>query len=197
MVVDSRRHILDCAAKLFRTEGYAATSLRGIAEAAGMRAASLYHYFESKDQIVIEVLNRGVLSVFREVRRSVEALGEKATCEEVITAAITAHLRSLLELQDYTSANTRIFGQIPQHVRAATLKPRVQYEQFWTELLQRCIRQSALRSKPDLHLVRLFLFGSMNGTLEWYQPEGRHSVEGIARELTRIFLRGIGVRLRN
>lgn len=194
--IDSRKHILDCAARLFRTEGYASTSMRTIADAAGMRAASLYHHFPSKEHIVVEVLNRGVQSVSTEVHRSVEALGPAAKCEDVFTAAVSAHLRSLLELQDYTSANTRIFGQIPGHVREATLDVRAQYERFWTELLQRCVRQGVFRSKPDIHLLRLFLIGSMNSTLEWYQQEGKHSVEEIAGELARLFLRGSGAKLR-
>lgn len=190
--ISSRRHILDCAAQLFRTQGYAATSLRNIADAAGMRAASLYHHFESKDAIVIEVLNRGVMSVFKEVRDSVESLGDEASSEELITAAVTAHLRSLLELQDYTSANTRIFGQIPDRVRKATLEPRAQYERFWTKLLQRCAQNGAFPAKPDMHLLRLFLIGAMNGTLEWYRPKGRHNVEAIAQQLAKLFLHGAG-----
>lgn len=186
--VDSRRHILDCAARLFRNQGYAATSLRNIADAAGMKAASLYYHFPSKDQIVIEVLNLGVVSVFNEVQRTVEALPKTASCEEQFKAAVTAHLRSLLELQDYTSANTRIFAQTPSHVRAATLGLRSQYERYWTRLLKRCSQQNVLPPRVNLRLLRLFLFGAMNGTLEWYDPNRRFKVDEIALELSAIFL---------
>jgi TetR/AcrR family transcriptional regulator, cholesterol catabolism regulator len=192
--VSSRRHILDCAARLFRKQGFAATSLRDIAQAAGMRAASLYHHFDSRDEIVVEVLNRGVLSVFEEVRRSVEALGEDATAETRVTTAIAAHLRSLLELQDYTSANTRIYGQTPERIRKATLGPRRDYERLWTDLLRRCAAQGAFRRNADLHLLRLFLFGAMNGALEWYSASGQRSVDGIARELAQTFLLGAAAR---
>jgi TetR/AcrR family transcriptional regulator, cholesterol catabolism regulator len=192
---DSRREILDCAARLFRTQGYTATNLRDIAAAAGMRAASLYHHFASKDHIVIEVLNRGVQTVFDEVRHSVAALGEDANFEQLINTAVAAHLRSLLELHDYTSANTRIFGQVPAHVREATVETRADYDRFWISLLRRCANQGAFAAKPDLNLLRLFLFGAMNGTLEWYRANGRRSVEEIAEELARVFLRGAGARL--
>src|ERR1035437_495482 len=64
----SRQAILDTAARLFRQQGYAAASLRAIADACDMKAGSLYYHFESKDQIVSEVLDIGVQRAFDAVR---------------------------------------------------------------------------------------------------------------------------------
>jgi len=51
-----REEILDASAELFATHGYAATSTRAIAQAVGVRQASLYYHFPSKDQIMAELL---------------------------------------------------------------------------------------------------------------------------------------------
>ena len=51
---NTRQHVLDCAARLFRMQGYAATSLRDIAAASGMKPGSLYYHFPSKEMIVID-----------------------------------------------------------------------------------------------------------------------------------------------
>lgn len=57
----AREEILDAAAELFTTQGYATTSTRSIAEAVGIRQSSLYHHFKTKDDI-LEVLLAGTVS---------------------------------------------------------------------------------------------------------------------------------------
>jgi AcrR family transcriptional regulator len=60
---ESRAQILAAAARLFREQGYAATTLRQIAAAAGIQAGSIYYHFASKDDILIEVLDAGIAAV--------------------------------------------------------------------------------------------------------------------------------------
>jgi AcrR family transcriptional regulator len=56
----ARDEILDAAGELFTTQGYAATSTRHIAESVGIRQASLYHYFKTKDDILCALLSQTV-----------------------------------------------------------------------------------------------------------------------------------------
>ncbi len=184
----SRRQILDCAARLFREQGYAAVSLRDIAAASGMKAGSLYHHFVSKEEIVAEMLNIGVQTVFGEVRRAIEAAGD-VPAAHLIETAVRAHLRSIFEFGDYTGASIRIFGHVPARVRDATIGERDAYERYWVALLARGARLGDLRGDIDLTLLRLFLFGAMNWALEWYKP-GRLDLDGIARQLGEIILHG-------
>src|SRR5215475_11251418 len=60
----SRDSILIAAARLFRRQGYSATTLRQIAAMAKIKAGSVYYYFDSKEQILDEVLHLGLLGVF-------------------------------------------------------------------------------------------------------------------------------------
>ncbi|GAB3894794.1 TetR/AcrR family transcriptional regulator [Kibdelosporangium lantanae] len=62
---DSRQDLLEAAASLFIANGYAATSTRAIAEAAGLRQASLYHYFGGKDEILATLLEATVRPTLR------------------------------------------------------------------------------------------------------------------------------------
>src|ERR1700685_2746152 len=113
----SRRAILDAAARLFARHGFAATSLRDIADAAGMKAGSLYYHFTSREEIVAEVLRIGIETVEAAVR-GVAARPHDATDPSlVLRLAVRAHLSGLHTLGDYTSANVRIFGQVPADVR--------------------------------------------------------------------------------
>jgi AcrR family transcriptional regulator len=178
---------------LFREQGYAATSLRDIADATGMKAASLYYHFESKDAIVGEVLRIGVERVDAEVRRAVMALPADADARTLLHTAVRAHLFALLALHDYTSANVRIIGQVPATVRAAHIATRDAYERFWTGLLKRCAKLGAFDPRRNLKLARLFMISALNGTLEWFHA-GLVSVEKLAHELTELFLDGLNVR---
>jgi AcrR family transcriptional regulator len=185
-----RQLILDHAARLFRADGYAATSLRDIADACGMKAGSLYYHFASKDAIVGEVLKIGVERVGDVVRAAVAALPADSDARTLLHTAVRAHLSALLELQDYTSANVRIVGQVPAEVRTAHIATRDAYERFWSQLLKRCAKQGGFDDGRDLKLARLFLIGALNGSLEWFRG-GPVGVDRIAAELSTLFLDGL------
>ena len=75
----ARDEILDAAAELFTTQGYASTSTRSIADAVGVRQSSLYHHFKTKDEILEDLLEgtvSGGLAFARTV--AADAAGEAA-----------------------------------------------------------------------------------------------------------------------
>ena len=121
----SRDSILEAAAKLFRRRGYSATTLRQIAAMAEIKAGSIYYYFDSKEQILNEVLHLGLLSVFEAVKQALRDAG-KVSHRSRIGLAIEAHLVALLEASDFTSANIRIYGQLPETLK----KPRAAPAKF-------------------------------------------------------------------
>jgi AcrR family transcriptional regulator len=181
----SRRRILDAAAGLFRRKGYAAVSLRDIATATGMQVGSLYYHFDSKEQIVAEILDIGIALVHDGVRAAVDALPADAAAGDILRTAIRAHLLALLEFSDYTSANVRIFGQVPDDVRRANLTVRRAYEATWDGLLRR-----TLPTGTDLSAARLLVIGALNATLEWFDPT-QGSVEALAERYAGLLLHGL------
>lgn len=185
----SRRRILDCAARLFRHKGYGATSLRDIAAESGMKAGSLYYHFASKDEIVVDILNIGVARVHDSVRQAIDALPKAATYGDTIRVSIHAHLRALHEADDYTSANVRIFGQVPPTVRDAHLSVRRAYEETWSTLLTAASEAGELRAGMDPQLVLALLVSSLNATLEWFDPK-KGPVEHVAATFADLVLHG-------
>ena len=186
----SRQAILDTAARLFRQEGYAATSLRSIAAACDMKAGSLYYHFASKDQIVSEVLDIGVQRVFDAVKAAVEALPEDANLKVTLQSAIEAHLGALLHAHDFTSANIRIFGQVPDEVRASHRSLRKKYEQYWRKMLAALQQRGEIQDGIDLQRTVFFLFGAMNWTTEWYDQK-KSGLAAMAGELTALVTQGL------
>ena len=185
-----REGILDAAASLFRQRGYGAVSLRSIAQATGIKAGSIYYHFDSKDEIVTEILNAGIVAVHTEVIASVNAVPAWASADVIIRAALRGHLRTLLEHGDYTSANVRIFGQVPPAVRDANLSVRRDYEKYLDLLLLKFQADGAIRSDVNISRFRLMLIGALNATLEWFDP-AKGSAEELADDYANAFLYGI------
>ncbi|MGD0881067.1 MAG: TetR/AcrR family transcriptional regulator [Acidimicrobiales bacterium] len=78
--VDPQEEILQAAAELFASEGYTATSTRAIAQAVGLRQASLFHYYPRKEAILAELLDRTLRPTLEMSRRLDQAaLGPEAT----------------------------------------------------------------------------------------------------------------------
>ena len=176
----SRRQILDHAARLLRSGGYHQTTLREIAEAVGIRKASLYYHFASKEEIVEAVVNDGVRFVHEGV---VAALGatEGAPPRERLEAAIRGHLAALHGHGDYTSASIKVFNfgaaPVPESVRAV----RRAYEEVWRRLIAELQQAGALPAERSPDVLRLFLLGALNGSTDWYRPE-RFEIDALARE---------------
>lgn len=167
----TKERILLEAARLFRHHGYAATTLREIADASGIKAGSIYYHYESKDQILGEVLDRGIHVVNEAVRQRVDALPGGATARQRIAAAIEGHLWGLLHHGDFTSANIRIYGQIPAAVKRRHRKVRRNYADYWDHLLEDALQRGELRSDSNTSIIRLFVIGALNWTVEWYNPQ--------------------------
>ncbi|MEX0758128.1 MAG: TetR/AcrR family transcriptional regulator [Tistlia sp.] len=187
---ETRRRILDVAARLFRQQGYAGVSLRAIAAEAGLQAGSLYYHFGSKEDLVVEILDEGIRAVHQGVAEAVGRLPADADGASLLRAAILGHLRSLLRLSDYTSANVRIFGQAPESVRRRSLAVRQAYDAYWDALLAEAQARGALRADAEPRSVRLLLIGALNASLEWFEP-ARGGVERLAESYADILWRGL------
>ncbi|MDP3824372.1 MAG: TetR/AcrR family transcriptional regulator [Burkholderiales bacterium] len=185
----TRERILLEAARLFRHHGYAATTLREVADASGIKAGSIYYHFESKEQILGEVLDKGIQVVADAVRQRVDALPESATARQRVAAAIEGHLWGLLHHGDFTSANIRIYGQIPTAAKNSHRKIRRSYADYWDRLLEEALKRGELRRDTSTAVIRLFVIGALNWTVEWYNPQ-KGSFPDFVKQVTAIVFDG-------
>ena len=161
-----KRRILDAAAKLLAENGYQATTLRGIADAAGLKAGSIYYHFPSKEQITVEVLNEGVRYVSQAVIDAVDMLGTTATGEAIISAAIEAHLAALSEHKAHTRASIRCFSVVPEDIRSQTVASRRLFDGVWLDVLKKAQKTGAIAKTADLKSLHLIILGALNWTIE-------------------------------
>jgi len=184
-VKSTRQRILDTAAAWFRNKGLAFTSMADLAESIGVKTSSIYYHFESKDALIEETFRIGIELVHAQVRDAVESLGNNATHQERLAAAIKAHVNALLGENDYSPANIMNFSHATPEVRAKNNEVRASYGRYWASLLKAAQRDGAIAADVDLSITRLLLIGAMNWIPEWYES-GRKSPEAIAECLSRM-----------
>lgn len=166
---DTRERLLRIGADLFMDLGYTETSLRAIAEQAGLKAASIYYHFDSKDLLLTDILRLGIERV-TEAHEAALTESRDTSPEERLRAAIAAHLKALFAYGPFTAAHVTVFHRAPGAVRDTIVPLRDAYEKRWADLFRALARAGAIRAGVDLHLTRLTLLGSMNGSLEWFVP---------------------------
>jgi AcrR family transcriptional regulator len=186
----SRGAILDAAATLFCRNGYETTSLRDVAARSKLKAGSLYHYFSSKEEMLDAVMQEGLRRLHGEVESAVVALPESATHLERIQTAMGAHLKALHGQKDYIRANLVLYGHAPRAIKTANLALRRAYARYWSGLLKSAVDAGALRSDLDLTLVRLFVLGSFNWSVDWLDPKLKPTSE-LASTAAKLFLEGL------
>ena len=172
--------ILLAAARLFATKGYEGTSVREIADTAGLLPGSIYHHFPSKEDLFVSVHQEG----FRQLTQLVEAaIAQGTTPQEKLVRLCTAHIEALVAVNPITTvAGRSLFSK-----HDASLEKRIADDrQGYEDLVRRQLNDLPLPPKTDRSLLRKFLLGALNWTLIWYQP-GKKSPTDIARALVKQF----------
>ena len=134
-----------------------------------MKAGSLYYHFASKDELLTEILRRGI-DVMQTAFDDAEAATGGEAPDVRIGAHVRAHLAALFENGPYTAAHVMTFRTSPEVVRDAVVPLRDAYEARWIDLLVELSAPVASDRAPTSTSRRLALFGAMNSSVEWFDP---------------------------
>jgi TetR/AcrR family transcriptional regulator, cholesterol catabolism regulator len=186
----TRQRILDAAAEVLAEKGYEAR-LADIAHRAGMQAGSLYYHFESREDLVAEILKLGIEKAWDHVAAAVGRLPSSATPLDRLAAAMRAHTRSIVGLSTYAQAQARIVSQLPQDLAQVHRKDLRAYGEYWHELFADAQRAGQIAGDVDLVAARMLAFGAMNWTSEWFRPTDEAAIDRLAEQTVRLFLNGV------
>ncbi|KPQ08290.1 MAG: transcriptional regulator, TetR family [Rhodobacteraceae bacterium HLUCCA12] len=192
----TREQLLVAAAELMRQRGFKAATMRAIAEAAGIEAGSIYYHFRSKDEILDEVLDRGLRDIDHGVRTAFEQAVVLDDHRGRIATGVRAHLLYLLSLSVFTSANIRIYGQLTNKARENHRPIRKAFGAVWDEVLRDAQRDGAMRSDFKTVPMRQVLLGALNWTVEWFNPtkgelDGFYTLDEMIDMVQKLTLDGI------
>ena len=186
-----RAELLTIAAGLFARRGLRATTVRDIADAAGILSGSLYHHFSSKEAIVDEILRSFLDGLFGDYRRIVEAeLGPRETLEELVRASF----RAIHDKPDEVSIYQDEVKHLAGNPRFDYLRERnTEFRDMWTDILRRGQADGVFRPDLDVRMTYRFLRDTVWVAVRWYRPEG--DVDNIiaADQYLHIILDGLAV----
>lgn len=139
---DTRRAILDAALDLFAEHGFAGTSMRTLARAAGVRESALYHYFESKDALFLGVMEHVFASREGSLAAMFESLGDQPLDEILtrLTDFMVQQMRTPTErkfLRIMMTEGPRLRVEAPDLLRKLVARPRAAAVGFFEELRRR------------------------------------------------------------
>lgn len=193
--LDTRDHLLEIAARIVGSQGYAAASMRAIAQAAGIEAASIYHHFASKESLVDEVMAHGYTLMVRHIQAHLDTLGNGASAEARLRAAVMGQMSAVIRYGDYTIASNRLLAQLPAAVRQRQIERREAHQALWAGVIEDLRAEGVLSRDADPALLRLFLQACVNSAQGWFNPD-KGALADVATRLCDMFLDGTRAPLR-
>ncbi|WP_282691737.1 TetR/AcrR family transcriptional regulator [Streptomyces sp. CC208A] len=189
---ERRRELLETAAEVFAAQGYNATTVRQIADAAGMLAGSLYYHFDSKESMLDEILSSFLTELWEGYDTVLAAgLGPRETIEALVTESFREIDRHRAAVAIYQK-ESRHLTDLPRFHYLADSQRR--FEKAWLGTLERGVAGGVFRADLDIRLAYRFVRDTVWVAASWYRPGGRHRPEEIARQYLSMVLDGIAVR---
>ncbi|MDJ0840589.1 MAG: TetR/AcrR family transcriptional regulator [Acidobacteriota bacterium] len=175
---ENRRHLLiHAAARLFREKGFDRATIRDLARAVNLQSGSIFHYFGSKDDILVAVMEDAVDGA---VARLKAATATGGSTRAVIRALIRAELGLIHDesTRDGMEVTFYAWDSLTEEARRQLLARRDAYEGIWLEWLAKARAENLVHLEPGI--LRRFLNGSQVWTVKWFRPGGAMDLESLA-----------------
>ncbi|MGH3562194.1 MAG: TetR family transcriptional regulator KstR2 [Mycobacterium sp.] len=184
-----RDELLDLAATMMAERGLRATTVRDIADAAGILSGSLYHHFSSKEAMVDEVLRDFLDWLFG---RYQEIVDTEPNPLERLKGLFMASFDAI----EHRHAQVVIYQD---EAKRLSSQPRFSYldernkeqRKMWVDVLQQGIEEDYFQPDLDVDLVYRFIRDTTWVSVRWYQPGGPLTAEQVGRQYLAIVLGGI------
>ncbi len=183
-----RTEIGKAAARAFNKQGYLETNMNDIAAAAKLSKGGLYHYFNSKEEILFFILDNYIDLVLEDLESQLRALPEsRLKMQFIIERHITFYSNHIAQaktlLHDASCLSSKHHKQIADKER--------KYYLIVTEVLSEFFEGSMDTKPEDLKALAFLLFGMCNWTYHWYDPKGPITPDILSKMIWTVFLNGI------
>ena len=199
-LVDSRQEILRTAARLFQQRGYDATSMNDVAAALKLSKGGLYHHFQSKDEILYEIMNHAMEITQERVLNPVRGI---ANPEERLRALIRLHIEVVLSPRDREiTVMLHENHPLPPPLRKRINARKKEYIHFLENLMaevqnnaqsnvQDKVQSNQAKGKVSARAAAFALLGMINWIYQWHKPEGDLQAQNLIPQFTDLIFGGI------
>lgn len=187
--VSRRDELLELAAGMFAERGLRATTVRDIADRAGILSGSLYHHFQSKEEIIDDVLRNFLDWLFERYHLIVDTEHDPLKrFEGLFMSSFDAIEHRHAQVVIYQDEAKRLSSQ----PRFSYLEDRnKQQRKMWVDVLDQGIAEGCFRPDLDVDLVYRFIRDTTWVSVRWYHPGGALTAEQVGRQYLSIVLGGI------
>jgi AcrR family transcriptional regulator len=185
---DPRQEILRTSARLFQQQGYDGTSMNDVASALKLSKGGLYHHFQSKDEILFELMNHAMNLTEERVITPVKAISDP---EQRLRTLIRRHIAVVLSERD-----REITVMLHEnHPLSPALRKRINarkkdYVHFLENVIAEVQRERGSKGTVTARAAAFALLGMINWIYQWYRPEGSLQEESLVQQYTEIFFQG-------
>lgn len=179
--------IIHVASELFKERGYSAVSMRDIAKALGIKAASLYNHIEGKQEI-LSVLIMGLARKF--TRGMEEVRGSHASPLEQIEQLIETHIDITIHHSEALAALNNDWMHLEEPDRADFVAMRESYEANFREIIKNGINAGEIQARHP-EVILFSILSTLRTLYLWYQKRGKLDVNVLKRDMTAVLLKGI------
>jgi AcrR family transcriptional regulator len=181
--------LLAIAADLFADRGYVATTVRDIADAAGILSGSLYHHFDSKESMIDEILSTFIDQTLASYESVIaEGKGPKDTFEGLVRTSLESMVGSRAAILIYQN-ESRFLAAQPRfsYLTAAHRK----FEKIWTDVLKKGVKSGEFRDSIDPKLVYRLVRDTVWTAPRWYRPGGPLKPDRIIEQYLAVLVDGV------
>ncbi len=187
--LDSRQEILRTAARLFQQRGYDATSMNDVAGALKLSKGGLYHHFQSKDEILFEIMDHA-MEITQE--RVINAVSGIADPEERLRSLIRRHIEVVLSPRDREiTVMLHENHPLPPSLRKRINARKKDYVHFLENLIAEVQKSHRASGKVSPRAAAFALLGMINWIYQWYKPEGELQAQTLAPQFTDLLFGGL------
>ncbi|MCL4249417.1 MAG: TetR/AcrR family transcriptional regulator [Anaerolineae bacterium] len=198
----NRDEIIEAAAEILQRSGYEAATMKDIAAAVNLTAASLYHHFRNKDALMLAVLEVGLEFILTQIepvatsnlapdeklRRMIEYHIVGVTENRAVGAAMVFEIRTLMNIKP--AADEQASGDDILARRDAFFTRRDHFEAVFRQVVREGVECGIFRA-IDVPIFVKLLLGAHNWVGVWYKPDGRLDGRGVAARMTDMLLLGV------
>lgn len=180
--------IIEAAARVFAERGFHGATTQDIADALGIRQASLYYYFPSKEAALELVCLKGVEGFLEAGKAIAAGLG---SARERLILLINSHLSPLIDRRDFVKVFLNERQHLPPESRRRIGRWSRGLERIFEDIIKEGIAKGEFRPDLDPRMATLAILGMCNAVSNWFRKENA-PISYIAGEFARLAMDGLG-----
>lgn len=182
-----KEEIIGVASRLFKEKGYKAVSMRDIAQAMGIKAASLYNHIEGKQEILATL----ILEVAHEFTNGMNSVVKQKTSPlEKIKEVIELHIDITVNYSEGLAALNNDWMHLENEDLANFVKMREDYEENFRKIIKEGIDIGEIQARHP-EVILFSILSTLRTLYIWYQKRGKLDVNVLKKDMVAVLLQGI------